>query len=183
MDDALLMRGFESSGNLAGQRDGFVHRQRVPVEPFRQRRTLYQFQYETRRRMVFAFEILQAVDRTDVRMVQRREDLCLALEPRQPLGISGKGGRQDFDRHLTAEQGVCCPIHLAHPTNAEQRFDPIRAELRPHHDSAIIGQQIGNYLSDRPVDHYGPLRAVGFRKQRFNLAPEVFIARTRLMHE
>ena len=92
MDDALLMRGFESSGNLAGQRDRFVHRQRVPIEPFRQRRTLYEFQYETRGRMVFTFEILQAVDRTNVRMVQQRKDLCLALEPREPLGISGKGG-------------------------------------------------------------------------------------------
>ena len=35
-----------------------------------------------------ASAFLQAVDRSDVRMVQRRQDFRLPLEPREPIGIA-----------------------------------------------------------------------------------------------
>ena len=46
---------------------------------------------------------LEAVDRGDVRMVQRGQRLRLALEPRQAVRVSGEHVGQDLDRHLAAE--------------------------------------------------------------------------------
>ena len=52
------------------------------------------------------------VDRGDVRMIQRRERLRLALEPRQAVGVRGERVRQDLDRDLATERRVRRPIHL-----------------------------------------------------------------------
>ena len=40
--------------------------------------------------------LLESVDRRDVRMIQGRERLRLALEPRQAIGVGGERVRQDL---------------------------------------------------------------------------------------
>ncbi len=62
---------------------------------------------------------MHRVDRGDVRVVQRGEQLGLALEARQPVRVRGKILGQDLDRHLTVERGVQRPPHHAHPARAE----------------------------------------------------------------
>ena len=62
---------------------------------------------------------LEPVDRGDVRMIQRRERLRFALEPRQALGISGERVGQDLDRDLAAERRVRRAIDLPHPAFAD----------------------------------------------------------------
>ena len=101
MNDAPLVSGLERIGNLTCKLDCFVHRQWMRFEPFRQRGALHQFQHETQGRAIPTFQILHAVDRANVRMVHRCEDLRLALEPCDPLRISGKGGWQNLDRDMT----------------------------------------------------------------------------------
>ena len=71
---------------------------------------------------------LEAVDRGDVGMVQRRERLRLALEPRQAFGVGGERVRQDLDRDLAAERRVRRPIHLPHAAFADLRGDFVDAE-------------------------------------------------------
>ena len=62
---------------------------------------------------------MQPVDRRDVRVVQRRQQLGLAFETLQPLGVVGQLGRQDLDRHLALEGRVeGLPDH-AHPPLAD----------------------------------------------------------------
>ena len=64
-------------------------------DPLRQVLALDQFHHERARRRRHVFE---AVDVRDVRMVQRREGLGFAREPRQPVGI----GRKRVGRILSA---------------------------------------------------------------------------------
>jgi len=46
-------------------------------------------------------------------MVQRREDLRFAFEPRQPIGIVREGRRQNLDRDVAIELGVASSVDLA----------------------------------------------------------------------
>ena len=89
MNDALLVRGFQRLGNLAGDRHRFVERDRPLSDAIRKRRSLDQLQHEC----LDAVGVLQPVDRRDVGMIQGRQDFRLALEAGQPLRISGDRGR------------------------------------------------------------------------------------------
>ena len=51
-----------------------------------------------------AVDVVQAVDRGDVRVVERREQLGLALEARQALGIAGEAVGEDLDRDVALER-------------------------------------------------------------------------------
>ena len=87
MDDALLVRGFERFGDLARDRQRLVQRQRPSRDPIGQRRAFDQFHHQRARSSRCFFE---SVDLGDVRVVQRREQLRLALEAREPIRIAGE---------------------------------------------------------------------------------------------
>jgi hypothetical protein len=74
--------------------------------------------------------VLQAVDVRNVRVIERGEHVCLALEARQPLGILGEDVRQDFQRDVAVELGVAGAIDLAHAARADGGDDFIGAEAR-----------------------------------------------------
>ena len=82
----------------------------------------------TRARHAPAF--FEAVDRGDVRMIQRGEDFRFALETREPIGIGRERRRQDLDRDLALELRVGRPIHLPHAAFADRRGDVVDAEAR-----------------------------------------------------
>ena len=89
--------------------------------------------------------LFEAVDRRDVRMVQRRERLGFPLKAREPLGVLGERIGQDLDRHLAAEAGVCGAIDRAHPALADLRGDVIDAEAR----AGSEGQTAVDYMGER----------------------------------
>ncbi len=60
-----------------------------------------------------------AVDRRDVRMIQRGKQLCFAAKPRDAFGVVRDSRRLDFERHLAAGRGIERAIHLAHPACPE----------------------------------------------------------------
>ncbi len=66
----------------------------------------------------------------DVRMVQRCEHLCLALEAGEPLGIRRYRCRQHFEGDLAPEVRIRRAINLAHPTFANLGLDLVRAQAR-----------------------------------------------------
>ena len=90
----------------------------------RQVLTLDEFHDERRE----ASALLKSVDRSDVRMIQRGEDLGFALKTRQPIVVSCERWRQDLDRDLTLQLGVGRPIHLAHAPFADLGGDLVGAE-------------------------------------------------------
>ena len=55
-------------------------------------------------------------------MIQRRQQLGLALEARQPLGIAGENVRQELEGDLAIQGGVVSQENLAHPS-LPQVFD------------------------------------------------------------
>ena len=83
MDDACFVRSFECFSDLLGNRQGFVQRDRPFGDAISQGWPFNQFEDERLR----AFGFLDPVDVPDVGVVQRGENLCLPLEPRQPIRI------------------------------------------------------------------------------------------------
>ncbi len=51
-------------------------------------------------------------------MIQRREELRLALEARQPIGIAGEEVGQDLERDVAPEPRVAGAKHLSHAAGA-----------------------------------------------------------------
>ena len=74
--------------------------------------------------------LLQAVDRGNVRVIERRENFCLALKSSQALFIFGELVRQDLDRHIPAELSIACTINVSHPAFANGLEDLVVVEFR-----------------------------------------------------
>ena len=99
------------------------------------------------RRQCLAFEILHhevvnllvtadVVDGADVRMRQRGNRSCLALESRAAIRIGGEVGRQHLHRHRAIEPRVTGCVDLAHSAGSKGRNDFVRAEAH----AAVEGQ-------------------------------------------
>ena len=93
MDDALVVRRLERVGDLPRDRHRLVERNRPLSDAVRERRPLDQLQHQRLDTLAGFFE---AVNRGDVRMVERGEHLRLAPEPREPLRIGGEGSGRIF---------------------------------------------------------------------------------------
>ena len=66
----------------------------------------------------------------DVGMVERRQHLRFALEPREPFGIVRRTVRQDLDGDVAIELRVAGAVDLAHAARADRRDDFVRAKPR-----------------------------------------------------
>ena len=75
----------------------------------RERRPLDQFHHERGG----AAGSFQAVDRGDVRMIQRGEDFGFALKAREPLGVGGHRGGQHLDRDGAFQLRVGAPRYTS----------------------------------------------------------------------
>jgi hypothetical protein len=81
------------------------------------------------------------VDVRDVRVVECSEDLGLALEARQAIGIRSQGLGQDLDGDLTFQVRIGRPVDLTHAASADWGDDFIGAKARAGRE----GQQAGLY--------------------------------------
>jgi len=79
---------------------------------------------ELQRQKLLAIHFIESVDSGDVRMTERREDLCFTLESREALGIEREGVGKNL--HIAIQPGIAAAIHLAHATRADGRDDFIR---------------------------------------------------------
>ena len=64
-------------------------------------------------------------------MIERREDLCFALEARQPVRILREPVGQDLQGDLAAELRIAGAIDLAHPSAADGACDFVVSDTRP----------------------------------------------------
>jgi hypothetical protein len=117
MDDALPVRAVERRGDVDGDAQRALERQRAARDQAGQRLALEQLHDQIRRRP-FAADV---VERADVRMIQRRDRARLALEARAQVLALGDALRQDFDRYLPVEARVARAVDLAHAAGAEAR--------------------------------------------------------------
>ncbi len=129
MDDALLVRGLERLGDLAGNGQRVLEWNRTARDPRRQVFPIDELHHQ--RPNLFAARarpLLDAVDLRDVRVIERRERLCLALEPRQPFRVAREDVRQHFERDIAIQAGVARAKDLAHATSADGVEHLVRAE-------------------------------------------------------
>ena len=70
----------------------------------------------------------EAVNGGNVRMIQRRQDLRFAFEPRQPVGVERKGVWEDLERDLAVQPGIARAVDLTHPADAQSTGDFVRAK-------------------------------------------------------
>ena len=128
VDDPRLVRRFQRLGDLARDRQRLVQRDRAVPKSIGQRRPLDQLQDEP----VDSLAPLQSVDCPDVRMVQRRQDLRFALEPREPVRIGRHRRGQHLDRDVPLQAAVARTIDLPHAASAQRRQDLVRAYRTAH---------------------------------------------------
>jgi hypothetical protein len=71
---------------------------------------------------------LDPVNRSDVRMIERREHLRFTFEPRDTVGVSRKTFGQNLQRDIAVEVRVFRAIDLAHSSFAKLGEDAIWPE-------------------------------------------------------
>src|SRR5262245_27613025 len=134
MDDAALMRRLERLGDLSARGHDLFDRHGAPLEAIGDRFSVDQFQHQR----AYAARVFEAVDGSDILMIQRGEQLRLALKPGQALRILREKIRQDFDDDVTSEPAVACPIDFAHPTGADERDDLEHAKARAGDQGHVV---------------------------------------------
>ena len=96
------MRSVQRLGDLARDRERLRDRQRTALKAFRECRAFDELQNQGGDTVGF----FEAVDRADVRMVQRREQTGFARKTRAALRIGGEVGWQDLDRDVATQLRV-----------------------------------------------------------------------------
>jgi hypothetical protein len=124
MHDAALVRRLDRFRDLPGDRQRLVEGERACAQPLLERRPVDELEDERED----AVRLLDAVDRRDVRVVERGEQLRLALEAGEPLRVGANRLRQHLDRHLAPQARVARAVDLTHPPGAEGSEDLIGAE-------------------------------------------------------
>src|SRR5687768_12228868 len=137
MDDTLLVRSLERLRDLARDRDRLVLRDRPLRDAIGQRRSFDQLEDED----WLAIELLETVDRRDVGMAERGDDLRFTREAREAIGVDQMIGK-DLQRDVAPELRVAGAIDLAHAARPERAGQlecaDTRADLQRHRDVRII---------------------------------------------
>ena len=126
MDDPLLVRRFEGFGNLLRDRQRLVERDRAERDALRQVLTLDELHHDRTHTATF----LEAVDVRDVRVIDGRQCLRFAREPREPIGVAGERVGQDLQRDVAIELRIARAEDLAHSARADAGDDFVDAETR-----------------------------------------------------
>ena len=91
------------------------------------------------RQEVDAVDLVDGVDRDDVRMIQAGQGPGFAPEARKPVGIGHKRLGEDLQRNLAVELRIAGAIHLPHAALADLRGDFIRAEACAGSEGQTVG--------------------------------------------
>ncbi len=141
MDDALFVSGLERRRNLERDAKGFVGREAGPARraargrarnPVGERGALDELEHQRMRRTgprrIGGRDVFEAIDVTDVLVIERREHLRLAPEPGKPVRIGCPCVRQDFQRDVAIEFRVPGAVDLTHAARAEGGDDFVRTK-------------------------------------------------------
>ena len=88
--------------------------------------------------------LFESVDGGNVLMIERRENLGFAFEPREAIGIQFKGARQDLERDIAIQLGVARAKYLTHAAFAQAAENSVRSDvltLIKRHESSSVGME------------------------------------------
>ncbi len=125
MDDALFVRCFERIGDLLCDRQRFVDRNRPPGDPVGEGWTFYELEGQC----LDVRTLFEPINRCDVLVIQRGQDLRFASKASQAIGIERERLRQDLQRDVTIQPRIPRAIDLAHPAFAELGEDLVGSDL------------------------------------------------------
>ena len=135
MDDPLLVCRFERFGNLLRDGQRLVERDRAARDALRQVVALDQLHHDRAHTAAF----FEAVDVRDVRVIEGRERLRFAREPREPVGVTGERVGQYLERDIAIELRIARAVDLAHPAGADAGDDFVDAEARAGSERQTAG--------------------------------------------
>ena len=93
-------------------------------QAIRQCRTFNELEYQR----VRAPAVFKPVDRRNVLVIQRGQDLRLALEAGEPVRVEGERFGKNFERDVAVELRVARAVHLAHTADAKRIAHLVRSE-------------------------------------------------------
>jgi hypothetical protein len=128
MHDALLVGCLECPCDLQCDLERRVDADRAGLEPVLERLSFDELHDEKLR----AVELIEAIDRGDVCVIERSEKLRFALEAREAIGVGGKRHRKRLDGNVAPEIVVSRSINLAHAADTDLAGDLVGAEARSH---------------------------------------------------
>ena len=105
-----------------------VERQAARLNQIGERAPLDQFHREEDT----SVDLINRVDRDDVRVVEGGDGSRFTVEPRDGVGIGFDAGRQHFQRDVPLELRVAGTIDVAHAAAAKQHHGFVSAEARAH---------------------------------------------------
>jgi hypothetical protein len=126
MDDSCLMGGFKRFRDLLSNAQRLIDGNRPERNSMGQVRSCDQF-HDDRSNAVGP---LEPIDDRDVRVIQRSQDFCFALEAGQPFGVRGQRRRQDFNGDIAFQVWIGSSVHLTHAAGTDLGGDLIPAEAR-----------------------------------------------------
>jgi len=138
MDDAKVVCGLHRLGHLSRDRQGFGERQRAADHALRHVFAFDELHHDGARRS----HVLDAVNLSDVGMIQGSKCPGFPLETREAIGIGRKPGRQDLDRDIPAEPCIDGAIHLAHAALSNEGLDLVRANTCPRGEVEEFGHRL-----------------------------------------
>lgn len=127
MDDARFVRRLQRLGELYRDWHRLGEGDRSPRQAFVEPLPLDQLHDQNER----SLHVLEPVEGRNVRVIECRQKLRLALEASVPLGIGSQVSGDDLERHLPAEAGIAGAPDLTHGSGAKLTDHPVRADLTP----------------------------------------------------
>ena len=116
VDDAFLMRGFQRVHDLPGDSQRVLESDRparrapagrrgAPRDPIGQGAAFSQFEHDELRAVALrrSRTLFEAENRRDVRVIERRQHLRFASEPRDEIGVVGGSRGKGLDGDVTAQ--------------------------------------------------------------------------------
>ncbi len=126
MDDALVVSGGESIGDLQSVFGNFALRERAGAHFLAERLAFEKFGDE----VVDAGLSADVVDGEEIGMVEGAEDARFLFETLQTIGIIGERFGKDFDGDGAVEARVASAIDFSHATRADGRNDFVGAKSK-----------------------------------------------------
>jgi hypothetical protein len=124
MHDPFFVRCFERLRDLSRDVQRLIEGHGTGRHSFGKGRSLDQFHDQG----AHAIGLFKSVNRGNVGVLELGEDLGLALEARQPVGISGEFRRQDLEGDLSPELAVSGAVNLPHATGTERSQDLVGSQ-------------------------------------------------------
>jgi hypothetical protein len=95
--------------------------------------------------------VLEAIDSSDMRVIEGGECVRLALKSHEPIGVAGSRSGQELQRDGSGQPGIVGAIDLAHPTGAKQ-FDDL---VRIHPRAGVDRHRVADYTCLHLPGHVG----------------------------